>query len=48
VPVDTYWVRENLSDRVDLKSTKIGDLAFFFEAAPTTSDQAESFHPRPR
>ena len=29
VPVAATWVRENLADRVELKSTDIGDLAFF-------------------
>ncbi len=29
VPVAAEWVRENLGDRVVLKSTDIGDLAFF-------------------
>ena len=29
VPVAASWVRENLSDRVELKSTFVGDLAFF-------------------
>ena len=29
VPVAAEWVRENLKDRVTLKSTDIGDLAFF-------------------
>ena len=29
VPVAASWVRENLSDRVELKSTYVGDLAFF-------------------
>jgi len=29
VPVAAQWVRENLSTRVELKSTEIGDLAFF-------------------
>jgi hypothetical protein len=28
VPVAATWVRENLIDRVELKSTDIGDLAF--------------------
>jgi hypothetical protein len=28
VPVAATWVRENLMDRVELKSTDIGDLAF--------------------
>jgi hypothetical protein len=29
VPVAASWVRENLRDRVELKSTYVGDLAFF-------------------
>ena len=29
VPVAATWVRENMADRVELKSTYIGDLAFF-------------------
>jgi hypothetical protein len=29
VPVAATWVRENLSDRVELKSNYVGDLAFF-------------------
>jgi heme-degrading monooxygenase HmoA len=29
VPVAERWVRENLENKVDLKSTQIGDLAFF-------------------
>jgi hypothetical protein len=29
VPVAERWVRENLANRVELKSTQIGDLAFF-------------------
>ena len=29
VPVAERWVRENLESKVDLKSTQIGDLAFF-------------------
>lgn len=29
VPVAAAWVREHLSDRVTLRSTEIGDLAFF-------------------
>jgi hypothetical protein len=29
VPVAASWVRENLSDRVELKSSHVGDLAFF-------------------
>ena len=33
--VSSAWVREHLSDRVELVSTKIGDLAFF-EGVPAT------------
>ena len=33
VPVAEGWIRENVADRVDLKTTQIGDLAFF-EGAP--------------
>ena len=29
VPVANSWVRENLSDRVELRSNVIGDLAFY-------------------
>jgi quinol monooxygenase YgiN len=29
VPVAENWVRENISDRVELRSNQIGDLAFF-------------------
>jgi hypothetical protein len=29
VPVANRWVRENVADRVELRSTQIGDLAFF-------------------
>ena len=29
VPVAANWVRENISDRVELKSTQVGDLAFY-------------------
>ena len=28
-PVAANWVRENLADRVELRSNEIGDLAFF-------------------
>lgn len=35
VPVAATWVRENLGDRVELKSNYIGDLAFF-EGIPAT------------
>ena len=34
-PVAATWVRENLADRVELKSTSTGDLAFF-EGVPAT------------
>ena len=29
VPVAERWVRENAADKVELRSTQIGDLAFF-------------------
>jgi hypothetical protein len=29
VPVAATWVRENVSDRVELRSNQIGDFAFF-------------------
>jgi hypothetical protein len=29
VPVAEGWIREHVADRVDLKTTQIGDLAFF-------------------
>jgi hypothetical protein len=29
VPVAERWVRENIANRVDLRSTQIGDMAFF-------------------
>jgi hypothetical protein len=29
VPVAANWVRENIGDRVELRSTELGDLAFF-------------------
>jgi heme-degrading monooxygenase HmoA len=29
VPVAERWVRENVADRVALKTTQIGDMAFF-------------------
>ena len=29
VPVAERWVRENIANRVDLRKTDIGDLAFF-------------------
>jgi hypothetical protein len=35
VPVSTTWVRDNLSDRVELRSNVIGDLAFY-EGVPAT------------
>jgi heme-degrading monooxygenase HmoA len=28
-PVAASWVKENLADRVELKSSSVGDLAFF-------------------
>jgi heme-degrading monooxygenase HmoA len=34
-PVAATWVREHLSDRVELRSDQIGDLAFF-EGVPAT------------
>jgi hypothetical protein len=36
VPVATSWVRDNLSDRVELRSNVIGDLAFFEGKIPAT------------
>jgi heme-degrading monooxygenase HmoA len=33
VPVAERWVREHIGDKVELRSTQIGDLAFF-EGAP--------------
>jgi hypothetical protein len=29
VPVAANWVRDNISDRVELQSSQIGDLAFY-------------------
>ena len=29
VPVAADWVRENMADRVELRSSHVGDLAFF-------------------
>jgi quinol monooxygenase YgiN len=29
VPVAERWVREHIADRVDLRTTQIGDMAFF-------------------
>jgi hypothetical protein len=29
VPVAASWVKENLADRIELKSSSVGDLAFF-------------------
>jgi hypothetical protein len=29
VPVAANWVRDNISDRVELRSNQIGDLAFY-------------------
>jgi hypothetical protein len=34
-PLAASWVREHLSDRVELRSTQVGDLAFF-EGVPVT------------
>ena len=34
-PVAANWVREHLSDRIELRSTQVGDLAFF-EGVPAT------------
>ena len=33
VPVAANWVRENIADRIELRSNEIGELAFF-EGAP--------------
>jgi heme-degrading monooxygenase HmoA len=35
VPMAATWVKENLGDRVELRSSHVGDLAFF-EGARTT------------
>jgi hypothetical protein len=35
VPAAANWVQENLGDRVELRSSYVGDLAFF-EGVPTT------------
>jgi heme-degrading monooxygenase HmoA len=35
VPMAATWVKQNLGDRVELRSTHVGDLAFF-EGVPTT------------
>jgi len=35
VPAAAAWVRENLGDRVELRSNYVGDLAFF-EGVPAT------------
>lgn len=35
VPTAERWIRENVADKVALKTTQIGDLAFF-EGAPAT------------
>lgn len=35
VPVAATWVRENLGDRIELRSNQVGDLAFF-EGVPAT------------
>ena len=34
-PVAATWVRENMADRIELRSNQVGDLAFF-EGVPTT------------
>ena len=34
-PVAATWVREHLADRVELRSSQVGDLAFF-EGVPAT------------
>lgn len=36
VPVTTAWVRDNLGDRVELRSNLIGDFAFFEGQIPAT------------
>lgn len=36
VPVTTTWVRDNLGDRVELRSNLIGELAFFEGQIPAT------------
>ncbi len=35
-PVAASWVKENLADRIELKSTSVGDLAFF-QGVPATA-----------
>jgi hypothetical protein len=35
VPVAANWVREHLADRIELRSSQVGDLAFF-EGVPAT------------
>jgi hypothetical protein len=35
VPVAATWVKENLGDRVELRSSRVGDLAFL-EGVPAT------------
>jgi hypothetical protein len=35
VPMAATWVKQNLGDRVELRSNYVGDLAFF-EGVPTT------------
>jgi heme-degrading monooxygenase HmoA len=35
VPMAATWVKENLADSVELRSSYVGDLAFF-EGVPTT------------
>ena len=34
-PVAATWVRENMADRIEIRSNQVGDLAFF-EGVPTT------------
>jgi hypothetical protein len=35
VPVASSWVKENMSDRIELRSNFVGDLAFF-QGVPAT------------
>jgi heme-degrading monooxygenase HmoA len=35
VPVAAAWVRENLGDKIEIRSNQIGDVAFF-DGAPAT------------
>jgi uncharacterized protein YcbX len=34
-PIAATWVREHLADRVELRSSEVGDLAFFEGATAT-------------